>query len=168
MTSPAAVTFVTWYPLERGSMRTCQGHAEGLKFDFPGGRGGQKSPPGGRQNRAAQIRKMQFIRQLLQAGGDEEDALWLEGAADARGCGGQLFFEKFARLGRGKTVLERTFEDVRQHESEFLKFRKHSLRRLPFRGDLDGIEDRAGFAPKCGAGSIEKISVEFGGNAAEQ
>ena len=111
---------------------------------------------------------MQFIWKLLQVVRDEQDTLGLEGSADARNRGRQMFFQELRRLCGGDTFFERTFEDVRQHQAELLKFGKRIFWRLPFRGDLDGLKNGSGLSLEANAGSIEKISVGFRGDAAKE
>jgi hypothetical protein len=111
---------------------------------------------------------MQFIWKLLQVVKDEQDTLGLEGSADARNRGGQMFFQQVRRLRGGDTFFERTFEDVRQHQAELLKFAKRVFSRLPSRGDLHGLKNGSGLSLEATGGSIKKISVGFGGDASQK
>jgi len=111
---------------------------------------------------------MQFVRQLLQIGRDQQEALGFEGTSNAGDSGGKLFFEQFASLRCGDTVFERTFQNVGEHQAEFLEFGKDDSRGLPFRRDLKGVEDRASFTLEQSAGRVKKIGVEFRSNPTEE
>jgi hypothetical protein len=111
---------------------------------------------------------MQFAGEWLKAGGKQEDTLGLEGAANTGECGWELFFEESESLRGGGAVLQGAFENVDEHETEFLEFDEDGFRGVPFRSDLHGAKNPGGLALEEGVGGIEKIGVEGRGDSGEE
>lgn len=78
-----------------------------------------------------------------------------------------MFFQKRVCFLCGEVWVERTFEDVREHQAQFLEFGEDAFAGLPFRGERDGLEDCGGFAFEVTVGGVEKVFV-FGGSDARE
>ena len=66
-------------------------------------------------------------------------------------------------FGGREPAFQRAIENVDQQEAPFLEFGEDFVARLPFRGDLEGLEELAGFAGKWSAFCI-KIGALLGGH----
>ena len=62
----------------------------------------------------------------------------------------------------GGALLKGAFQNVGEHETEFLEFGEDGFRGLPFRGNLHGAKNGGGFALEERAGCVEKIGIEHG------
>jgi hypothetical protein len=104
----------------------------------------------------------------LEGGREQENAFGFEGAANAGKGSGELLAEERVDFGVRELFVGRTFEDVGEHEAEFLEFGEDGFGGLPFRGKLDGCEDGGGFALKRGVWGVEKLGVEFRSDAGKK
>jgi hypothetical protein len=102
----------------------------------------------------------------LEGRGDEEEALRLEGTADAGESGGKLLFDEGMELGIGGVLGDRAFQDMDEREAEFLEFSLDRFRGLPCCGDLSGSENGGGFAVEREIRRVEKVVVAFGSKCA--
>jgi hypothetical protein len=89
---------------------------------------------------------MEFGCVRLKIGGKKKDTLGFEGTPNARDGGGKFGFEVGLGLRLSGAVVEGTLQDVRQHQAQFLKISEDGFRGLPLCGDVNGVENRAGFA----------------------
>ena len=102
----------------------------------------------------------------LEGRGNEEEALGLEGTADAGEGGGKLLFDEGMELGFGDVLGNRAFQDMDKREAEFLAFGLDRFRGLPCCGDLSGSKNGGGFALEREIRRVEKVVVAFGSNSA--
>lgn len=110
---------------------------------------------------------VKVVDEGLEFGRDEEQALWFEGAPDAGNGGGELFLKQGVGFGIGDVIVEGTFQDVGEHQAEFLEFGEYGFVRLPFRTEWNGLENGASFAFEGRLRRIKKIGIEFGSDRTE-
>lgn len=111
---------------------------------------------------------MEFFGEWLECGRQQKDTLGLERAANAKDGSRELFFQKRARFLFGEVWVERTFEDVREHQAQFLEFGKDGFAGLPFCGEWDGLEDCGGFTFEGRVWRVEKVVALGGSDAGEE
>ena len=105
----------------------------------------------------------------MKFGRDEEEALGLQGTANAGDGGGKLFFEEGVRLSDvGDVFVEGTFQDVGEHQAEFLEFGEDGFGDFPSVESWTALRMVAASPWNDRVGRVEEVGVARGGDAGEQ